>query len=104
MTPSLPSHRAFVFAATLVLAVSAAGAARAFTFEDRGGTGGAKGFIDLDIPKVPNPGTPDSRFSNDNGMTTYKSDFGTFQFGSRPSFDQRYNSNNLFDPYYRDGR
>lgn len=103
MVSSLFGRAAFIGAA-LGLAVAATGTAHAFTFEDQGGSNGAKGFTDLDIPKVPNAATPDSRFSTNNGVTTYKSDFGMFQFGSQPSFDQRYNSNNLFDPFYRDGR
>lgn len=101
-----PSYRrAFVVAAALALAVSAVDAARAFTFEDQGAAGGGKGFTDLDIPKVPpGPGGPDSRFNSTNGMTSLRSGNSTIFFGSRPSFDQRYNSDNLFDPFYRDGR
>lgn len=99
-----PTYRAVLFAAALGLALSAAGAAKAFTFEDQGVAGGGRGFTDLDIPKVPNAGVPDSRFTSSNGLTTFKSGNGTFQFGARPSFDQRFNSDNLFDPYYRDGR
>ena len=97
-------YRAFVFAAALGLVLSAAGAARAFTFEDQGAGGGGKGFTDLDIPKAPGNGAADSRFSSKDGVSSYKSEYGTFQFGSRPSFNQRYNSDQLFDPYYRDGR
>jgi hypothetical protein len=29
---------------------------------------------------------------------------GTFQFGGQRSFDQRYNTDNIFNPYARDGR
>jgi hypothetical protein len=104
MTLSPLHHRAFIIAAAFGLAVSAAGAAQAFTFEDQGASGGGQGFTDLNIPKVPSTGAPDSRFSSDNGLTTYKSGNSSFQFGSRPSFNERYNSNSLFDPYYRDGR
>ena len=97
-------RRAVVLVAAFGLAVMATGAARAFTVEDKGGGGSGQGFTDLDIPKVPNSGTLDSRFSSKDGMTSYKSGVGTLQFGSRPSFDQRYNPNSLFDPYARDGR
>jgi hypothetical protein len=37
-------------------------------------------------------------------MSTMKQGNTTFQFGSQRSFDQRYNTNNLFDPYAREGR
>lgn len=97
-------RRAFVLAAAFGLAISATGIARAFTIEDKGGGGSGKGFTDLDIPKVPDGGTPDSRFSSKDGVTTFKSNYGTFKFGSQPSFNQRYNPNSLFDPFARDGR
>jgi len=97
-------RRASVLAAAFGLALAATSAARAFTIEDKGGAGGGKGFTDLDIPKVPDAGTPDSRFSSKDGVTTFKSEYGTFQFGSRSSFDQRYNSDSLFDPFARNGR
>lgn len=97
-------HRAFSAAAALALVLSAAGAAQAFTFEDQGATGGGQGFTDLNIPNVSSTGAPDSRFSSKNGITTYKSGDASFHFGGRPSFDQRYNPNALFDPFARDGR
>lgn len=98
-------RRAFVLVAASGLAVMVTtGAVHAFTIEDKGGGGSGQGFTDLDIPKVPSAGAPDSRFKGQDGMTSYKTEFGTLQFGSRPSFDQRYNSNSLFDPFARDGR
>ena len=39
-----------------------------------------------------------------NGQSTMQQGNTTFQFGSQRSFDQRYNTNNLFDPYAREGR
>jgi hypothetical protein len=99
-------HRAAVFAAALGFAVSASAAAQAFTFQDAegGSAGGARsGYKDLDIPKVPN-NAPDSRFSSGNGQTTMRDGNTTLQFGSRPSFNEQYNPNNMFNPYYRDGR
>lgn len=98
-------HRAFLFAAALGLGLSAAGAAQAFTFEDQSGSAGGQGFTDLQMPGKPKAdGGQASRFSDDNGRATYKSGNNTFYFGSPGSFDQRYNSDKLFDPYYRDGR
>lgn len=97
-------RRALALTAAFALAVVAAAPARAFTVENKDGSGSGQGFTDLDIPKVPSAGTPDSRFKSKDGMTSYKTDIGTLQFGSRPSFDQRYNPNSLFDPFARDGR
>ncbi len=98
-------HRATVFAAALGLAVSASAAAQAFTFQDAdGGSAGARsGYKDLDIPKVPN-NAPDSRFNYGNGQATMREGNTTLQFGTRPSFNEQYNPNNMFNPYYRDGR
>jgi hypothetical protein len=97
-------RRGLVVAVGFGLAVLAVSSAYAFTIEDKGGGGPASGFTDLNIPNVPKAGTPDSRFSSKDGMTSFKSDYGTFQFGSQSSFDQRYNPNSLFDPFARDGR
>jgi hypothetical protein len=97
-------RRAFLMAAALGLAVTTTGIAHAFTVENKDASGSGQGFTDLDIPKVPSAGTPDSRFKGKDGVTSYKTEFGTVQFGSRPSFDQRYNSNSLYDPFARDGR
>jgi len=98
------NHRALVAAAVLGLALSVGGAAQAFTIEDQGASGSGQGFTDLDMPKAPSANPADSRFSSSNGMTTFKSGNSSFHFGAQPSFDQRYNPNALFDPFYRDGR
>ena len=93
----------FIAAAAFAVALAAAPAAQAFTIEDQGGSAsGGSGFKDLDIPKVQN-GPADSRF-NSGGPTTIKQGNTTFQFGSQRSFEQRYNTDNLFDPYAREGR
>jgi hypothetical protein len=34
----------------------------------------------------------------------FKSGSGTFYFGPQRSIDQRYDTQNIFDPYARDGR
>jgi hypothetical protein len=90
-----------VAAATIGLTLSAIGAAQAFTFEGQNaGDGGNQGFTDLQMP-----GKSDAQTSHFNtGGHTLRDGNATFQFGSRPSFDQRYNPNNLFDPFAREGR
>ncbi|HEY2754571.1 MAG TPA: hypothetical protein VGJ01_02375 [Pseudolabrys sp.] len=102
--PSRLRRQAIACAAALGLTLAAAGAAQAFTFQDAPGSGnGGQGFTDLDIPKVPNADSRDSRFSSDGGPT-YRSGNSTFQFGSQPSFNRRYDPSNLFDPFARDGK
>ena len=91
--------------ATFLAALGVVPAAHAFTVQDSNGSSSGAGFMDLDKPAAP----PDrlgtgSRLDSDNGMSTMKQGNTTFQFGSQRSFDQRYNSNNLFDPYAREGR
>lgn len=97
------------FGLSLVLAgvlAFSVGAAQAFTFTDQNGnTGGGQGYLDLDT-KSSRSDLPASRFGTDD-KSTLKSGNATIQFGgsgSGGSFNQRYNSNNLFDPYTRDGR
>ena len=94
-----------LIAAAFLAALGAASVAQAFTIQGAGGSSGGQGFMDLDKPAAP----PDrlgtgSRLDSENGMSTMKQGNTTFQFGSQRSFDQRYNTNNLFDPYAREGR
>jgi hypothetical protein len=93
--------RLFLLGAALSFACT--GAAHAFTIE--GGPGAASGsaWQDLDLPKA-KALDPDSRFKSDNGTMEFKSGSGTFYFGPQRSFDQRYDTKNIFDPYARDGR
>jgi len=96
------TSRALIAAATLLTAVSVA---HAFTIEDQGGASGGRGYVDLDQPAAaPDRLAPVSPFNTDNGQTTVKQGNGTFQFGQQRSFNERYNANNLFDPYAREGR
>ena len=89
---------------TAAAAFAFAGAAHAFTIEGGpGASGTTSNWKDLDLPKA-KALDPDSRFNTDSGRTEFKTGSGTFYFGTQPSFDQRYNSNNLFDPYAREGR
>ncbi len=84
-------------AAAFVLAMLAAPVAHAFTLQDQssaGGNGGAR-YVD-----------PDEQFSsnnNGNGQTIHNGNT-TFHFGGQSqSFDQRYNSERMFDPLGRPG-
>lgn len=93
--------RAFA-AAAFALLIS--GSAHAFTIEGGPGASGlSTNWKDLDMPKA-KALDPDSRFSSENGRTEFKSGDSTFYFGPARSFDQRYDTNNLFDPYARNGR
>lgn len=88
------------------LAVAAAlaafgSAAHAFTFEGAQGVTGGSGLVDPDSRFAPST-SQDSR--NGNGQTVIRNGNTTLQFGSRGSANQNYNPNNLFDPFYRDGR
>jgi hypothetical protein len=99
------TSRAFVAAAALLAATFAVSGAHAFTIEDQGGASGGRGYVDLDKPAAPPDRlAPVSPFNTDNGQTTIKQGNSTFQFGQQRSFNERYNSNNLFDPYAREGR
>jgi hypothetical protein len=94
------------FLAAGALALSA-GAAQAFTFTDQNGnTGAAQGYVDLDTSSQSRHDVPSARLSPGQ-PTTLKSGNTSVQFGGGSgfgSFNQRYNSNNLFDPYAREGR
>lgn len=93
-----------LIAAAFLAALGAVPAAQAFTIQSSGGSGGGQGFMDLDKPAAPPDRLGTSRLDGANGQSTMKQGNTTFQFGSQRSFDQRYNTNNLFDPYAREGR
>jgi len=89
---------------TAVLSVAGVGAAHALTIEGGPGAGASgSAWQDLDMPKA-EKFDPDSRFKSDNGGMQFKSGNGTFYFGPQRSLDQRYDTQNIFDPYARDGR
>jgi hypothetical protein len=99
------TSRAFIATAAFLVALCAVPGAKAFTIEDQSGAGGGKGFMDLDKPTAtPDRHSPVSPFKSDSGQTTMKQGNTTLQFGQQRSFNDRYNSNNLFDPYAREGR
>ena len=96
--------RACVIAAAFAAGLLASASAQAFTIEGGpGSTAGGSNWRDLDMPK-PQVDQPDYRFKSENGVTTLKQGNSTLYFGTKPSFDQKYNPSNLFDPYARDGR
>jgi hypothetical protein len=101
----LLSHRRTAFFATAVsLMVAAAVPAQAFTFQNgEGSASGSSGFKDLDIPKVPN-GAADPRFGMNSGQTSMRQGNTTLQFGGRSGFNDQFNPNNMFNPYFREGR
>ena len=95
------TYRALI-AAAFAAALCAVPAAQAFTIEN---SGGGQGFMDLDKPAAaPDRLAPVSRLGTENGQTSIKQGNTTFQFGQQRSFDDRYNTNNLFNPYTREGR
>ena len=93
--------RTFLFAA--VLGALAAAPAHAFTLQDsNGNTGQVNNWMDLDSKSSVDLDKPSSRFND--GQTTIKQGNSTLQFGSQRSFNQRFNSDYLFNPYFRDGQ
>lgn len=97
--------RAFTAAAIVSAAMFAVPAAQAFTMQDSNGAVSGQGFLDLDKPTAaPDRMAPVNRFGSENGQTTIKQGNSTLQFGNQQSFGQRYNNENLFNPYAREGR
>ena len=97
--------RAFRIAAIAFGAVFVASAAQAFTVQDSNGAVGGQGYLELDKPAAaPDRMAPVNRFGNENGQTTIKQGNSTLQFGGQQSFGQRYNTDNIFNPYTREGR
>ena len=92
-------------AAIAVAAVFVASAAHAFSMQDSNGPVSGPGYLELDRPAAaPDRMAPVNRFGTENGQTTFKQGNSTLQFGNQPSFGQRYNTDNIFNPYAREGR
>ena len=92
------TYRLAIVTAAFGLALLAAPAARAFTMDNSSNTNadGSARYAD-----------PDQRLTgtgNSNGQTTIKQGNATLQFGSRPSFEQRYDNSRMFDPLGGPGR
>ena len=99
------TSRVFFIAAAYLAALCIAPAAQAFTIEDQGVPGGGQGYLDLDKPTTPDRNAPVSRFGTENDRaTTYKQGNTSLQFGQQRSFGDRYNTDNIFNPYTREGR
>ncbi|HTT47132.1 MAG TPA: hypothetical protein VMG39_03915 [Pseudolabrys sp.] len=95
LPPSSPRHRLTLLAAAFGLAVWAAPAAHAFTIDNQGNanTDGNARYVD-----------PDERFSGGgDGQTVIGQGNTTFRFGQGQSFDQRYDTNRMFNPLGRPG-
>jgi len=90
-----PRHRIAVLVVAAGLALVAAPVAHAFTIDDQSRTNsdGARNLTDPDQA---------SRFGTGGG-TTLRQGNTTFQFGAQRSFDQRYNSDRMFQPLGRPG-
>jgi hypothetical protein len=96
---------AFAFSAALVAALCAAPGAQAFTIENQSAPSGGRGFADQDKPAAaPDRHAPVSPFGSANGQTTVQQGNSTLQFGQQRSFSDRYNTDNIFNPYAREGR
>jgi hypothetical protein len=105
MTP-FASRLAIIAACGLALLAAPlfVGLAQAFTFENQGSVSNDDGSRSA----IADPDARVSRFGSGsgNGQSTFKQGNTTFQFGAQPSFNQRYDSNRMFDPGSRlnDGR
>jgi hypothetical protein len=93
-----PHSRACLFAAALGVALMATPAAQAFQLEGANGQTGAgqQNFRDWDTRMGVDPESQASEFGD--GKTTIKQDDFSVHFGQERSFNQRYNSDNLFHP------
>ena len=99
------TSRALIAAATVLAALYATPGANAFTIEDQGGGRSGQAFMELDKPAAPpDRHVPVSPFNTENGQTTMKQGNTTLQFGQQRSFGERYNTDNIFNPYTREGR
>ena len=97
--------RAFTIAAIAFAAVFVASAAQAFTMQDPNGPVGGQGYVEFDKPAA----APDRHGTGKSLRQRERPDHlkqgnSTFQFGGQQSFGQRYNTDNIFNPYARDGR
>ena len=97
--------RACTAAAAVFVAGFIVSAAHAFTMQDGNGAASGQGYLDLDKPSAaPDRMAPVNRFGSENGQATIKQGNSTLQFGGQSSFQSRYNTDNIFNPYAREGR
>ena len=90
-------------AAILGAGMLVASAAQAFTIQDGSDSvsGADRSFLYPDSGSLAAGSGQTRGFTQNDGMTTYKDGNSTFQFGHRPSFEQRYNADHMFDPLGR---
>lgn len=101
------STLALLSAAALAAALLAAPAARAFTFEGQapGDSGGAKSYVDPMDNVSPQARDSGSRFDSRGTIPQRDGFYLNFNRNTEPgSFNERYNANNLLDPFAREGR
>ena len=98
--PRLYSLRFALAAALLGAGLMMAPAARAFTMQDQNGNLSTddQSFLYPDRGAASAGSGQTKGFKQEDGVTTFKDGNTTFQFGRRPSFEERYNTNHLFDP------
>ena len=97
----LPHTRAALLAAVLVLA--AAAPAQAFQFQESDGSPTTRqGYLDLDTKAVTDPSKQPTSKLDQSGEVKQGNFY--LKFNNERSFNQNYNPDNLFNPYYRDGR
>lgn len=97
-------NRHLALAAVLLGAgLLAAPAAQAFTLQDGSDSASStdQSFLYPDRGSLAAGSEQPKGFTQKDGLTTYKDGNSTFQFGHRPSFNQRYNADHMFDPLGR---
>ncbi|HEU5017783.1 MAG TPA: hypothetical protein VFT69_07380 [Pseudolabrys sp.] len=95
-----PFSRPLVAGVVSALALAAAPAAHAFTFEKATGSAAAQdqSFLYPDKGGAPTADQPQVQFDSRDGVSTMRDGPFYLRFGHEQSFDQQYNPNNLFDP------
>ena len=98
--PLLLSPRFALAAALLGAGLLIAPAAQAFTMQDQDGNAatGDQSFLYPDRGSMAAGSDQKQGFKQEDGVTTFKDGNATFQFGHRRSFNERYNTDHLFDP------
>ena len=98
--PRLTSPRFALAAAFLGAGLLAAPAAQAFTIQDQSGnvSAGDQSFLYPDRGSAAAGSGQAQGFKQEDGMTTFRDGNATFEFGRRRSFDERYNTDHIFDP------
>lgn len=82
------------------LALIAVVPAQAFTLENGAATGDKQGYTDLDVRGL----TTDKPAQSDDKKGEIRSGNFYMNFNNQRSFNQQYNNDNMFNPFYRDGR